>query len=49
MLDETFKHSNNLNVITEDLRDSVKSINQAVLELAKGAEQASEAQVGTEN
>jgi len=47
--DETFKHSNNLNVITEELRESVTSINQAVLELAKGAEeQTSEAQRGSE-
>ena len=47
--DETFKHSNNLNVITEELRESVTSINQAVLELAKGAEeQADEAQIGSE-
>ena len=47
--DETFKHSNNLNVITEELRESVISINQAVLELAKGAEeQTSEAQIGSE-
>ena len=47
--DETFKHSNNLNVITEELRESVTSINQAVLELAKGSEeQASEAQIGSE-
>ena len=47
--DETFKHSNDLNVITEELRESVTSINQAVLELAKGAEeQADEAQIGSE-
>lgn len=46
---ETFNHSNNLNSITEELRESITSINQAVLELAKGAEeQSGEAQIGSE-
>lgn len=46
---DTFNHSNSLNSITEELRESITSINQAVLELAKGAEeQSGEAQIGSE-
>jgi methyl-accepting chemotaxis protein len=47
--DETFNHSNNLSLITDELQESVNSINTAILELANGAEaQANDAQLGSE-
>lgn len=46
---ETASNSNNLNSITQLLEESANSINIAVMELAKGAEeQASEAQISSE-
>ena len=46
---QTYDSSNKFEELTEELKESIISINQAVLELAKGAEeQADEAQTGSE-
>lgn len=46
---QTYGSSNKFEELTEELKESIISINQAVLELAKGAEeQADEAQTGSE-